>query len=105
MAARRDPQPDPLWKLDLHGSTAARALERVQQEIVLRQRHGHSPILIITGKGLHSAGGSSPVHAQVKRFLHSPEGRALGVKNVQPAAGGGAFRVDLFPPGAQPGIS
>jgi DNA-nicking Smr family endonuclease len=102
MTPRRDPLPDPLWKLDLHGSTPDRALDRVRQEIVLRQRHGQSPILIITGKGLHSSGGKSTVQQEVKRLLHSPEGRALGVKNVQPAAGGGAFRVDLLPLDAGP---
>ena len=50
MTPRRDPLPDPLWKLDLHGSTPDRDLDRVRQEIVLRQRHGQSPILIIMGR-------------------------------------------------------
>lgn len=102
MTARRSPLPDPLWELDLHGATPERAIQLVQQEIALRNPRGHSPGRIITGRGNHSVVGKSPVLVAVKRFLHSPEARALGVKNVQPDKGGGAFIVTLYGPSEAP---
>jgi len=102
VTAKSSPPPAPLWTLDLHGAGPARALQLVQQEIASRYPRGHSPGLIITGRGIHSEGGKSPVQAMVKKFLHSAEARNMGVKNVQPDGQGGAFRVDLYTPGQAP---
>lgn len=102
MTAKRSPLPAPLWTLDLHGTVPARALQLVQQEIASRYPRGHSPGLVITGRGLHSEGGKSPVQAMVKKYLYSAEARTKGVKNVQPDGQGGAFRVDLYVPGQAP---
>jgi len=83
-------------ELDLHGYVKEEALKRLERFIAEAYRGGHRAVLVITGKGINSAGG--PVlQGAVAEWLRG-KGRGM-VAEFAPAArnmgGSGAFVVFL----------
>jgi DNA-nicking Smr family endonuclease len=52
-------------------------------------------LLVITGAGWGNADGKPVLRPKVEAWLRGPEGRALGVKDVQRVSRGGALEVWL----------
>ncbi|MEZ6016341.1 MAG: Smr/MutS family protein [Planctomycetota bacterium] len=89
------PDPPHALEIDLHGHTVDRAKRRLLQELTRARALRISPILVVTGKGHGSAGGSAKLRPAVEAWLRGPEGRALGVRTLREAGKGGAFSVEL----------
>ena len=93
--ARRRRDPEPAWKLDLHGRTVERALELARHELFVRWKRGQSPGLLITGKGLHAADGHGRLYEAIKQLVCGPGAPELGVRTARPGRGGGSWVVEL----------
>jgi len=81
--------------VDLHGLTAEQALRRVGQALHAARVRGRTRILVITGAGWGNPDQKPVLRTKVEAWLRGPEGRALGVKDVQRAHKGGALDVRL----------
>ena len=90
-------------RLELHGRTVEQALQKVQDELFRCWKRGLTPVLVITGKGVHSHDGVGRLHKAVKELLHAPQAsKSLGVRTCKPTSGGGAWLVHLWPPRGKP---
>ena len=89
-----DPQ-DESESVDLHGLTVAQALRRVAQSLHAARVRRRARILVITGAGWGNAQHEPVLRTHVEAWLRGPEGRALGVKDVQRVSKGGALDVRL----------
>jgi DNA-nicking Smr family endonuclease len=87
--------PPPVLEVDLHGHTVERAKRRLLQELTRARALRMSPVLVVTGKGFGSAGGSAKLRPAVEAWLLGPEGRAVGVLGLSDAGKGGAFLVRI----------
>jgi len=90
----RDTPPPPL-EVDLHGCTVERAQRRLREALTRARALRISPVLVVTGKGHGSAGGTAKLRPAVEAFLRGPEGKALGVRELAEAGRGGAFLVQI----------
>lgn len=87
---------------DLHGLSVERATQRLQQDLYMARARGIRAVIVITGRGWNSRGGTGVLRPAVERFLRGPEGQALGVHSLESIARGGAWRVHLLPVGQSP---
>jgi DNA-nicking Smr family endonuclease len=87
--------PTPALEVDLHGHTIERAKRRLLEELTRARALRMTPVLVVTGKGLGSAGGSARLRPAVEAWLRGPEGRAVGVLSLADAGKGGAFLVRI----------
>jgi len=87
--------PTPALEVDLHGHTVERAKRRLLQELTRARALRISPVLVVTGKGFGSAGGSAKLRPAVEAWLRGPDGRAVGVLGLTDAGKGGAFLVRI----------
>ena len=85
----------PALEIDLHGCTVDAAQRRLLQELTRARALRMTPVLVVTGRGMGSTGGTSRLRPEVKRWLNGPDGQRLGVGSIQDAARGGAFLVHL----------
>lgn len=98
---RRPGEEDPLEEdpeedsVDLHGLTVAQALRRVAQELHAARVRGRKRVLLVTGAGWGNRDQKPVLRPRLEAWLRGPEGRALGVKDVQQAHRGGALDVRL----------
>ena len=90
--------PHPALEIDLHGCTVESATRRLLQELTRARALRMSPVLIVTGRGMGSLGGTSRLGPAVKGWLKGPEGARLGVGSIQNTAGGGALLITLQRP-------
>jgi len=81
--------------VDLHGLSVERALRRVAQELHAARVRGLSRLLVITGAGWGNADNQPVLRPRLEAWLRGPEGRALGVKDVQRVHKGGALELRL----------
>ena len=89
------PDPPPALEVDLHGHTVERAKRRLLQELTRARALRISPVLVVTGKGFGSPGGSAKLRPAIEAWLQGPEGRAVGVLGLSDAGKGGAFLVRI----------
>jgi DNA-nicking Smr family endonuclease len=87
----QDEDPDEIETVELHGLTVERALRRVAQALHTARVRGLSRLVVVTGAGWGSPGQQPVLRPRVEAWLRGPEGRALGVKDVQRARGDGAL--------------
>lgn len=87
--------PRPALEVDLHGHTVDAAKRRLLQELTRARALRMTPVLVVTGKGLGSAGGSARLRPAIEAWLRGADGRALGVRTVRDAAKGGAFLLEI----------
>ena len=87
--------PPPALEIDLHGHTVERAKRRLVQDLTRARALRMTPVLVVTGKGHGSAGGTSKLRPAVEAWLRGPEGRAVGVLGLREAGKGGAFLVEI----------
>jgi len=85
-------------EVDLHGLTIEAALRRLVAEFTRARALRMSPVLVITGKGHGSAGGTARLRPAVEAWLRGVAGRSFGVQNLRDAGRGGAFMVDVVRP-------
>lgn len=81
--------------VDLHGLGVEAALRRVAQALHAARVRGHKRLLVITGAGWGNADQKPVLRPGVEAWLRGPEGRALGVKDVQRTHRDGALSVTL----------
>lgn len=89
----RDPEPD--FRVDLHGRTVAEALRALRHALHTCRYRGIERALVITGRGWHNPGGRSVLGPAVEEWLRGAEARALGVKSFRRRSKGGALEVTL----------
>jgi DNA-nicking Smr family endonuclease len=82
-------------EVDLHGLHVDQALRRVAQALHAARVRRRRVLLVITGAGWGNADGKQVLRPKVEAWLRGPEGRALGVKDVQRVSRGGALEVWL----------
>jgi DNA-nicking Smr family endonuclease len=82
-------------EVDLHGLHVDQALRRVAQALHAAHVRRRRVLLVITGAGWGNADGKPVLRPKVEAWLRGPEGRALGVKDVQRVSRGGALEVWL----------
>jgi DNA-nicking Smr family endonuclease len=82
-------------EVDLHGLHVDQALRRVAQALHAARVRRRRVLLVITGAGWGNADGKPVLRPRVEAWLRGPEGRALGVKDVQRVSRGGALEVWL----------
>ncbi len=95
---REDPPPDDADEsevVDLHGLTVERALRRVAQALHTARVRRRPRLLIVTGAGWGNADQKAVLRPAIEAWLRGPEGRALGVKDVQRVHRDGALDVWL----------
>lgn len=81
--------------MDLHGLTVAQALRRVAQALHTARVRRLARLLVITGAGWGNADNKPVLRPALETWLRGPEGRALGVKDVQRVHRGGALELRL----------
>jgi DNA-nicking Smr family endonuclease len=81
--------------VDLHGLTVEQALRRVAQALHAARVRGRKRLLLITGAGWGNPDQKPVLRPRLEAWLRSPEGRALGVKDVQRAHRDGALQLRL----------
>lgn len=81
--------------VDLHGLTVDKALRRVAQALHAARVRGRRRLLVVTGAGWGNPDGKPVLRPRVEAWLRGPEGRALGVKDVQKVHRDGALDVRL----------
>lgn len=64
----------PESSLDLHGLTRTDVAEKLQSFLQNADRHGWQTLLVVTGRGLHSADGEPVLRSEMERYL-AAEGR------------------------------
>ncbi|MEZ5975489.1 MAG: Smr/MutS family protein [Planctomycetota bacterium] len=89
-------------EIDLHGVTVARALVRLGQDLYMARARGERSVVVITGRGYGSRGGTGVLGPAVRDWLRGEAGRKLGVHSIESIAKGGALRVHLMPVGQDP---
>lgn len=94
MPPSREP-PDEPDEVDLHGLSVEKALRRVAQELHAARVRGCKRLVVITGAGWGNRDGRPVLRPALEAWLRGPEGRALGVKDVQQAHRGGALDLRL----------
>jgi len=77
--------------VDLHGLRPQQALRRVAQALHAARVKGRTRLLVITGAGWGNAEQKPILRTHVETWLRGPEGRSLGVKDVQRVHRGGAL--------------
>ncbi len=92
----------PLREIDLHRLTVERAQKRLGQELYMARARGERSVVVITGKGWNSQGGTGVLRPAIETWLRGPHGRDLGVHSLQSIAKDGAWRVHLMPVGTRP---
>ncbi|HPF13079.1 MAG TPA: Smr/MutS family protein [Planctomycetota bacterium] len=102
MAARKEPPTDWEREIDLHGLNIERAQRRLGQDLYMARARGERTVVVITGMGWNSRGGTGVLRPAVERWLRGPDGQALGVHSLESIAKDGAWRVHLLPVGSQP---
>jgi DNA-nicking Smr family endonuclease len=90
----RDDEPE-VESIDLHGLTVEQALRRVAQELHAARVRRLVRVIVVTGAGWGSPGQKPVLLPRVEAWLRGPEARALGVRDVRRARGGGALDVRL----------
>jgi DNA-nicking Smr family endonuclease len=91
--ARSDP-PAAL-EIDLHGCTVEQAQRRLRSELARARALRMTPLLVVTGRGFGSPGGTARLKPAVEAWLRGVEGRGFGVRVVRETARGGALLVEL----------
>ncbi len=81
--------------VDLHGLSVEKALRRVAQSLHAARVRGRTRLLVVTGAGWCNADQKPVLRPAVEAWLRGPEGRALGVKDVQRVHRDGALDVRL----------
>jgi len=81
--------------VDLHGLTVEQALRRVAQALHAARVRRLTRLLVITGAGWGNPDNKPVLRPRVEAWLRGPEGRALGVKDVQRVHRGGALDLRL----------
>ncbi len=94
-------QPD-LREIDLHGLTIERAQTRLSQELYMARARGERVVMVVTGKGWHSPGGTARLRPAMETWLRGSQGKDLGVHSLESVARDGAWRVHLMPVGSRP---
>ena len=84
-----------LESVDLHGLTVEQALRRVAQALHTARVRGCDRLLVVTGAGWGNPDQKPVLRPRVEAWLRGPEGRALGVKDVQRVHRDGALDVRL----------
>jgi DNA-nicking Smr family endonuclease len=95
MAAPHEPA-DESEEVDLHGLHVGQALRRVAQALHAARVRGRKRLLIVTGAGWGNPDQKAVLRPRVEAWLRGPEGRALGVKDVQRVHREGALAVLLY---------
>lgn len=90
-----DDEEAPEDALDLHGLTVEQALRRVAQALHAARVRGRKRLLVITGAGWGNPDQKPVLRPRLEAWLRSPQGRALGVKDVQRAHRDGALDLRL----------
>jgi len=87
----------PRARLDLHGRTVEEALRALRAFVFAATAQRLGTVLVVTGKGLHSAGGEGVVKRAVERWLRQESGPWVrAYAEAPPALGGrGAFLLHL----------
>ncbi len=84
--------------LDLHGFYCAEALRKLNHFLQNAQHNGWKTLLVVTGKGLHSAAGEPALRNEIERYL-SAEGKKQVVEwSRAPRQYGGDGALILFLP-------
>ena len=96
--ARRPRDPEPEFRIDLHGLTLASALKRLEEAIYTCRARGGRRALVITGRGWGSPGQRPVLAPAVESWLKSDGARRLGVTSFRRAHRGGAFEVEISRP-------
>ena len=96
MTARRGDLPKPSREIDLHGLDVARALRKLEAELVFCRARRISPLLVITGRGWGSSGGKGVLFPAVRKAIEQ-RAAEFGVVECRPAAKGGALWVRIDP--------
>ena len=86
-AKSKQDKPDEV--LDLHGMRAQEAQEALMPFVLAGYRRGLKSAIIITGKGLHSAGGVSVLKPMVERWILGAGKRFIRAYAEAPRAYGG----------------
>jgi DNA-nicking Smr family endonuclease len=71
-SVRRRLRGTPTATLDLHGHDAASARSKVARFVVDERRRGRELVLVIVGKGRHSAGGRAVLRDEIAGWLSAP---------------------------------
>ncbi len=76
--------------LDLHGHTAASARSAVESFVRRRRQQGDRAVLVVHGRGSHSAGGVSVLRGEIAAWLsQGPSARDVAAFVSLPDASGG----------------
>lgn len=81
--------------VDLHGLSPDGALRRLAQALHAARVRGARQLLVITGRGLGNRTQQPVLRGKVESWLRGPDGKALGVRGLDRAKGGGALLVHL----------
>jgi DNA-nicking Smr family endonuclease len=90
-----DPGPAPDWRIDLHGCTVEEARKKLRMAVQNCRYQRYHTLLVVTGRGLHTASGSAVLTPAVLEWLASEEARAAGVERYALSSRGGAVEVEL----------
>jgi len=93
--APRELPSDDVETVDLHGLTVEQALRRVAQALHTARVRRWKRLLVVTGAGWSNPTQTPVLRPRVEAWLRGPEGRALGVKDVQRVHRDGALDVLL----------
>jgi DNA-nicking Smr family endonuclease len=86
---------DDFTTVDLHGLGTERALRRLAQELHAARVRRAKRLLVITGAGWGSPDQKPVLRPALEAWLRGPEGRALGVRDVQRTHRDGALELLL----------
>lgn len=90
-----DESRDESLSVDLHGLPPDQALRRLAQALHAARVRGRPELLVITGAGWGNPTQQPVLRKRVEAWLRGPDGRALGVRDVQVVHRGGALEVRL----------
>ncbi|MDB4949835.1 MAG: Smr domain [Gemmatimonadetes bacterium] len=90
-------------QLDLHGLRAEPARREAEAWLRARQAEGVRTAVVVTGRGIHSAGMRPVLLGEIEHLLHGLRGTL--VSSFAPVHGGGGFRVELRRPSVPPAPS
>ena len=86
----------PEASLDLHGLSRVDVAEKLHFYLQDAQFQGWSTVLVVTGKGLHSAGGEPVLRNEAERFLAEEGGKLVAEWGRAPKQYGGDGALVLF---------